>query len=64
MTKWYLISEADTELIQAGLTRVKEASHEGSFAGGVVDDILHTLDSGLHTTEEVPEDFKTGQDGA
>jgi len=58
MTKWYLISEEDTELIQAGLTRVKEASHRGSFAGGVVDDISHTLSSGLHTTEAVPEDFR------
>ena len=60
MTKWYLISKADTELIQAGLTRVKEASYEGSFAGGVVDDIRHTLTTGLHTTEEVPDDFKDG----
>ncbi|KKL03643.1 hypothetical protein LCGC14_2624090 [marine sediment metagenome] len=58
MTKWYLISKADTELIQAGLTRVKEASHERSFVGTVVDDILHSLDSGLHTTEAVPEDFR------
>ncbi len=58
MTKWYLISEDDTELIQAGLARVKEASHRRSFVGTVVDDVLHTLDSGLHTTEAVPEDFR------
>ena len=58
MSKWYLISAEDAELIQTGLTRVKEASHAGSFAGGVVDDIRHTLTTGLHTTEAVPEDFR------
>ncbi len=58
MTKWYLISEEDTELIQAGLIRVKEASHERSFVGTVIDDVLHTLGSGLHTTGAVPEDFR------
>ena len=58
MTKWYLISEEDTKLIQTGLTRVKEATHEGSFASGVIEDIRHTLSAGLHTTEEVPEDFR------
>lgn len=57
MTKWYLISEEDTELIRLGLGRVKEATHERSFAGTVVDDVLHTFDTGLHTTEAVPEDF-------
>ncbi|KKL89468.1 hypothetical protein LCGC14_1914370 [marine sediment metagenome] len=58
MTKWYLISAEDTELIQVGLTRAKEATHEGSFAGGVIDDIRHTLTSGLHMTDEVPADFR------
>ncbi len=57
-TKWWLISNEDAELIQNGLGRLKEASHERSFAGTVIDDILHTLDAGLHTTEEVPEDFR------
>ena len=56
--KWWLISNEDAELIQNGLGRLKEASHERSFAGTVIDDILHTLDAGLHTTEEVPEDFR------
>ena len=58
MTKWYLISAEDAELIQTGLGSVKAASHRRSFVGGVIDDILHTLDSGLHTTKAVPEDFK------
>ena len=56
--KWWLISSEDAELIQNGLGRLKEASHERSFAGTVIDGILHTLDTGLHTTEEVPEDFR------
>ncbi len=56
--KWYLISAEDTSLIQNGLARLKESCHEGSFAGTVVDDVLHTIDTGLHTTEAVPEDFR------
>ncbi|KKL11831.1 hypothetical protein LCGC14_2541810 [marine sediment metagenome] len=58
MTKWYLISAEDAELIQTGLTRLKESSHERSFVGTVVDDIRHTLTTGLHATEAVPEDFR------
>ena len=58
MSKWYLISKEDTAKIQNGLARMKESCHEGSFAGILVDDVLHTLGSGLHTTEEVPADFR------
>lgn len=58
MKTWYLISKEDTELIQEGLGRLKEACYERSFAGTVVDDVLHTFDTGLHTTEAVPEDFR------
>ena len=58
MSKWYLISKEDTAKIQNGLARMKESCHEGSFAGILVEDIRHTLTTGLHTTEAVPEDFK------
>lgn len=44
-TKWWLISDEDVQAIRNGLT--------GS--------LLHTLSSGLHTTDEIPEDWKTDE---
>ena len=41
-TKWWLISDEDVQAIKKGLT--------GS--------LLHALESGLHVTNEVPEDWK------
>ncbi|MBA7474738.1 hypothetical protein ES707_10092 [subsurface metagenome] len=40
--KWWLISDEDVQAIRKGLT--------GS--------LLHTLESGLHKTDETPEDWK------
>ena len=40
--KWWLISDEDVHAIKAGLT--------GS--------LLHTLESGLHTTDDIPEDWR------
>ena len=40
--KWWLISDEDIQAIKAGLS--------GS--------LLHTLESGLHTTDKVPDDWK------
>lgn len=40
--KWWLISDKDVQAIKKGL--------DGS--------LLHTLESGLHITDEVPEDWK------
>lgn len=42
--KWWLISNEDIQAIKEGLT--------GS--------LLHTLESGLHITDEVPADWKKG----
>jgi len=39
--KWWLISDDDIQAIKAGLT--------GS--------LLHTLESGLHTTDAIPDDW-------
>jgi len=40
--KWWLISEEDVEVLRAVLS----------------DDALHVLDSGLHKTDVIPDDFK------
>ena len=44
--KWWLISEEDVEKIRALLRN-----------GGDAKEILYVLDTGLNTTDEVPEDF-------
>lgn len=41
-TKWWLISDEDVQAIKKGL------------AGS----LLHILESGLHTTDDIPEDWK------
>ena len=41
-TKWWLISDEDVQAIKKGLT--------GS--------LLHTLESGLHITDEIPDDWR------
>ncbi len=40
-TKWWLISDEDVQAIKAGLTG----------------ELLHTLSSGLHTTDVIPSDW-------
>ncbi len=45
-TKWWLISDDDVQAIKKGLT----------------DSLLHTLESGLHETDEIPEDWKDESD--
>lgn len=40
--KWWLISDEDVQAIKKGLTGT----------------LLHTLESGLHTTDVIPEDWK------
>jgi len=41
--KWWLISDEDVQAIKKGLT----------------DSLLHTLESGLHKTDTIPDDWKT-----
>ena len=43
--KWWLISDQDVQAIKKGLT--------GS--------LLHTLETGLHITDEIPEDWKENE---
>ena len=45
-TKWWLISDEDVQSIKKGLVQFQSFS------------LLHTLESGLHTTDEVPEDWR------
>jgi len=40
--KWWLISDQDVQAIKKGLS----------------EDLLHTLSSGLHETDEIPDDWK------
>ncbi len=52
MNKWYLISNEDMETIRVYLQAQADAGDERARAA------LHTLDSGLNTTDEVPDDWK------
>lgn len=47
--KWWLISDEDVKRIRLGL---KEGTYGTRIEG------LHALDSGLHKTDEIPEDWK------
>ncbi len=47
--KWWLISDEDVQKIKNAL---------GNALDSVQDDALHTLESGLHTTDCVPDDWK------
>lgn len=47
--KWWLISDEDVQAIKKGLVDPAPEMREGA---------LHALDSGLHKTDDVPEDWK------
>ena len=47
--KWWLISDEDVQVIRKGLMHATHVKKEKA---------LHALDSGLHVTDEVPEDWK------
>jgi len=48
--QWWLISEEDVELIRKGLILFQEERE-------VQRDALHALDSGLHITKAIPDDY-------
>jgi len=47
--KWWLINDEDVKTIKIALIESNQTS------------ALHTLDSGLHLTNEIPDDFKEGE---
>ena len=47
--KWWLISDEDVQVIRNGLVSSVLAVRENA---------LHTLDSGLHKTDEIPDDYR------
>ena len=53
--KWYLISEEDYKDISDMLNQIKCKDHVST---SYLRSAQHTLDSGLHTTLEIPEDYK------
>lgn len=56
--RWWLISDEDIDLIRKGLELIEGVNLADSFERGVAEDTLHALDTGLHKTEAVPEDFQ------
>jgi len=46
--KWWLISDEDVQAIKKGLEDISPEVRE---------EALHTLDSGLHKTGDIPDDF-------
>lgn len=57
--KWWLISDEDVQLIKKGLTVPKEYYRFLKVRARA----LHALNSGLHKTEEVPDDWKKEAEG-
>lgn len=54
-TKWYLISKEDADEVRDALleSMERDTSNEQTLKAA-----LHTLDSGLYTTNAVPDDWK------
>ena len=57
MTTWYLISKTDVDLVEAGLKQIQRSAAP-ALEREVARSTIHTLVTGLHTTEAVPEDFR------
>lgn len=72
--KWWLISNEDVRKIRSALTAPTHEANDyncedwppGEGCRGCIGDAmraegLHALDSGLHVTDAIPDDFKKGQ---
>ena len=57
MDTWYLISKTDVDLVEAGLEQIRRGAAP-ALEREVARSAIHTLVTGLHTTEAVPKDFK------
>jgi len=54
--KWWLISDDDMQAIRAYLLALELSGDD------LAKDALHTLDSGLNTTDAIPDDWKDEED--
>jgi len=52
LEKWWLISDEDALIIKEGLLLISRISQKA----------LHALESGLHETNNIPDDWKKGAD--
>jgi len=52
LKKWWLISDEDALVIKEGLLLISKINQK----------VLHALESGLHKTNDIPDDWKKGAD--
>lgn len=55
---WMLISREDARKIAAALDRIAANANVSVVAQADACDALHALNSGLHATDEVPDDWR------